>query len=242
MRLNPFGTALRIGQIKWIYDEYPELAAITTPYDDNGDIGAKFVQGMVLEGVGADPSLKVEYDGGQVGATLDATLPTVDGSMGVVPYSFDPVFIAHRLRLNPSVPIRLGRIKWVYEPHPELAQYWTTQGSDLGVGAWSYLKDIYFAYSSSSTVTLDVIVDNTTFTFTFPSTGGVYTKAYILASQGVSGRMLKGRLYAFHASSAAPGFRLYKESTEVRVVAWTGGAVVSTKPFGGPSVRSGAEI
>lgn len=249
LRLNPNGTTIRIGTIKWIYDEYPELAAIVTPYDDNGDIGAKFMQGMVLEGVGSDPNLKVEYDGGQLGATVNAVLPTVDGSMGIVPYSFNPVFIGHRIRLNPSVPIRLGRIKWVYEPHPELAENWITQGSDLGVGAWSYLKEIYFAYSSSSTVTLEVIVDGTTFTYTFPSTGGVYTKAYILVQQSPGGlgdpplgKLLKGKLYTFKATSAAPGFRLYKESTEVRVVAWTGGQVIITKPFGGPSNRSGAEI
>ncbi len=243
LRLHPTTEVMwREFRVSYLYDKYPENAAIQTDFDDGGNMDAKFVQGVLVEGLGSDPNLAVLRDNSVPVLTLN--MAQGGSTLGIVPYSWPVPFIAHTMALRPTVPVRLGRVKWIYEPVPELAENWITQGTDHGIDGWQFLKDCYFPYISTALVRLVVNVDGTDFTFMLPSTGGQYRKEYFIFSQLLNGRTLKGKLFTYKAYSATAGvgFRLYKKDMEVRVHPWNGGDYVSAKPFGGPHRADGAKI
>ena len=230
MRLSP-ATAIRLGKIAWIYDPYPELAAIRTAFTDEGNQGAKFIQGIVAEAMGTS-SVVIEADGGNVvGPTL--AMNHTGPALSQIPYVFEP-FIAYELRLAPASPIRLGRLNWIWEPAPDLATLWVTQGTSHDIAGYQFLKDGYIAHISSANLTLSITVDGTTFVYTILSSGGVYRKDYIvfaLDALTTIGKGIKGKLFTYSLSSAQP-FRLFIRDSEVRVHAWNGGGYQIKQPFG----------
>lgn len=244
LRLNP-ATAIRLGKRRWIFDPYPDLSPLITPYTDGGYDGAKFVQGLKLEAAGS-ANITVEYDGDQTGPNFDADHTDSDG-VGVLltkAYSFQNPFIAHDLRLSTTGDtdiMRLGKITWVYQPAPELVTHWVTQGSSFGIPGYLFLKDGYIAHQSTADLILTVIMaDFGTVSFTIPASGGLYMKNYILLGTGIT-RTLKDKLFRFRVDSAQP-FRLFERDCEIRAHPWDGGQYVVLRPFGDVEGPDGAKI
>jgi hypothetical protein len=203
---------------------------------DAGYDGAKWVQGCILEAdtSGVTKSVQVVTDCSAVGATLSVNHPCQQE----VPYSFTP-FIAHLLKLQPTdtVPWRLYSVRWIWEPEPELATTWQTQGMTHGIDGFQHIRDLYIALISTSAVTLTLGLDSgVTQTYTIPSTGGVYAKVYLVAQPN------KSKLYSYGFTSTAP-YRLFQNDCEVRVKGWRdGGPYQTVRPFGDTHAVGAAKI
>lgn len=224
-------------RISYFFDPLPELAAIATSYSDEGYPGAKFVQGAVIRAV--TPTLttaQVQFDGDQGGPGITMNQP---GSVPFdAPYSWVP-FIAHNLRLVPSGPMRLEKVRWVFEPAPELAQFWFTQGTSHQIPGWQFLRDGYVAHISSAEIKLTVTIDGRNYTYTIPGSSGAYQKNYLIFAD--ANIPLKGKLFTYSLFSSAP-FRLFVRDSEIRVHPWSGAGYQLRQPFGDTSFQQGAKI
>ncbi len=206
-----------------------------TDFDNAGYQGAKFVQGVIIEADtgGAARTVQVQSDGGAVQATL-----TVNHSGQIeAPFSFTP-FVAHTLRLVPTDANswRLFNVRWVWEPMPELATVWETQGTTHDIPGFQHLRDGYISLISSGIVTLTVTLDGVPFVVTIPSTAGVHSKPYVVFPAR------KGKQYVYKLTAAA-GFRLFQRDCEVRVKGWgQNGPYTIVNPFGDVHREQGARI
>jgi len=238
MRLLPTDVhAWRNFRVSYIFQKLAENASIITEFTNDGNPGAKFVQGMIVTALGGPATGTVEYDGGTTGATVTLNHP---GSFPYgKPYSFPTPFIAHELRLNPDSPIRIEDVEWIWEPAPELTEYWITQETTHDLSGFQFPKDGYIAYISTADITFKVFVDGVEYDFTLPNSSGLYVKHYLILATGT--HPLKGKVYKYSFSSAQP-FRLFKKDCEIRVHQWDGGDYVIRQPFGGQSRLDGAKI
>ena len=218
-----------------------------TDWDDAEYEGNKFLQGFVLEadtfGQARTVDIQVDF---QTAATV-----SVDHSGHLMkPYVVDPAFTGHLFRIVPhdSDAWALYGVKWVWEPAPEFVTYWETQTTTHDVDGYQFIKDGYIALNSTAPVTLQVVVDNTVFLVTLPSTGGLYQKLYFIVPGLPSGRQPKGKLFKYILSSGAP-FQLFQKDSEVYIHSWisspapfqNGGYTVH-HPFGDTSRIHGASI
>jgi hypothetical protein len=225
-------------RMKWIFDPWPENAALIPDFNDDSHPGEKFYQGLVLTAdTGNSPvSVAVVTDDG----VTQTTLTVQHNGKQEKPYSFTP-FVEHQLHLVPAAAMRFFSAKWVWEPSPELTANWVTQLTSLGQRGFFHQRDCYIALQSTATVTLLMTFDlgngtTGTASYTIASTGGFFLKQYLVL------QAVKGKLVSFSLTSTAP-FRLFAKDCEMRVKPWGSNepyAVV--KPFGGPSIEVGAAI
>ena len=206
-----------------------------TDWDVAGYAGAKFVQGAIIEAdtVGVARTVQVQSDGG----TVQATLTINHNGQIEAPFSFTP-FVAHTLRLVPTDPNswRLFNVRWVWEPMPELATIWETQGTVHDLPGFQHLRDAYISLISPADVILTTTIDGANHTFTVPSTAGAHRKVYVTL------KPVKGKQFVYKLTSAA-AFRLFKRDCEVRVKSWgSDGPYAIVNPFGDIHRESGARI
>ena len=226
-------------QYELAYLVKPELSVSrATDWTDDGYEGAKFVQGMVIQAntYGATANLTVGYDC----QTLAPTFAINTSCEQEIPISFPTPFIAHMMRVSSDTPISMMppfSIRWIWEPAPELATNWITQGTSFGVRGYFQHRDCLMAIQSTDVVTLTITPDNRTpVSFTFASTGGVLLKPYLSLPP------LKARIGQYSATSPT-GFRLYQKDVEIRIKEWGNtGAWQVVRPFGDLSFERGARI
>lgn len=224
---------------EWIYDKYPEFAALITKWTNAGHPGAKWVQGIRLcaDSANVAVSVAVQIDGGSNPVTISAT----HSGKQTLPYSW-PGFVAHDLRLVPGGSISIfdePETQWVWEPMPELAQYWQTQSTTHDLTGWQFIQCGYFAYISSVAVTLTITPDvGTAIVISLPSTSGVYAKTYFRMPPN------KFRSCVYYVQAATiSGVRVFIKDCEIRVKAWGSDKPFEIKnPFGDLSRSSGATI
>lgn len=226
-------------RVSYIYDDVPEDTPLITPYQDGGYRGAKFVQGVLIEALGTDSDVTIQKDG-DVNFGALSLAHTASSYPYTKPYSFVP-FIAHQMRLKPSVAIRIGKVDWVWEPSPELTTTWKTQGTNHDIPGFQFLKDGYIAHISTANLSLVITVDGVPFTYPIPHGSNVYTKSYILFQIDGGGRTLKGKIFDYSLTSPE-GFRLFQKDCEVRVHPWAGGGYQIKNPFGDAHRIVGARI
>lgn len=211
-----------------------------TDWENAGYDGSKFVQGFLLtaDTEGVIRTIRVEGDQGPV-EEFSVLHP---GEMTKA-YSFTHPAIYSLLRVigDDTDLWRLFKVKWIFEPAPNLVQYWQTQGTSHDIAGWQFLKDGYIAHISTADLTLTITVDGVDFVYTIPNSGNVYKKDYILFALNALGRALKGKLFTYRVESTEP-FRLFLRDCEVRVHAWSGGDYVVKQPFGDISRIYGARI
>lgn len=224
------------------YLERPEDTFLrATDWENAGYQGLKFVQGFILEADTEGDTRQIMIQGDQ----NDVELITINhAGQQQKPYSLNAPIQVHLLRILPmdtSVHWRLFHVRWVYEPAPEFAKEWKTQGTDHDIPGFMFLKDVYIAHNSTQDITLNITVDGALFTYTIPNSGGVFKKDYLLLALANSGLALKGTLFTYELTSPAP-FQLFQRDCEVRVHAWAGGDYLVKLPFGDISRVNGARI
>jgi hypothetical protein len=214
-----------------------DMGITPSDWDDDGYLGAKWLQGCIIE---ADTqniarSIQVQGDNGVVGATIGAQF----SGQGVQAFSWPP-FITHVMRI---VPTDAGdtwknyKVQWVWEPEPELAVYWVTQGTDHDLQGFMHVKEVQIAHVSTADIGLQISVDAVPLPLlTIPNSGGTYRKTYLILPPN------KAKIYTY-SLIANPGFRLFKKDCEVKVKQWgSTGPYLSFNPFGGPHRADGARI
>jgi hypothetical protein len=212
-----------------------------TDWDNCDYQGMKFIQGLIIEADTEGQTRQVLVQGDQ--SDVETLTINHNGQLEK-PYSLNQPVQKHLMRLLPTDLTshwRLFNVRWVYEPAPEFAREWKTQGTDHDIPGYQFLKDGYIAHNSTADITLNILVDDQLFTYTIPNSGGVYVKTYILFSILNSGRALKGSLFTYELTSANP-FQLFQKDSEVRVHAWAGGGYEVKLPFGDISRKAGARI
>lgn len=218
----------------------PELTvARTTDWDDDGYEGAKFFQGFILQlnTQGTTVQLTVQSDGG----TVQQNFPGITSSGEIeFPFTFTTPFISHQVRINSNLPLAMMgpfRIRWIWEPAPELAKNWITQPTSFGLRGYFSHRDSYIAIQSTDVVVLAISPDAApAVAISFPSTGGNFLKPYTALPP------LKCKLSQYSVTSCTP-FRLFVKDSEVRVKEWGNpGPYQVMRPFGDVSFEKGARI
>lgn len=204
--------------------EYSQLRA--TDWDNAGVMGNKWLQGVRItcDTYVETKTFRVETDG----AFTLAELSVLTQGEQTVAFSWPPG-VTHQMRLvgNDDLPWRVMAIEWVWEPEPELAQYWHTQFTSLDQQGYMHIRDMLVAIRSTSDVFMFVSWDeDAEDSYTLPSTGGERQKIYVpvLAK--------KGKVAHFRFFGSQP-FSLYLPDVECRVKSWgLGQAYSPLKPFG----------
>jgi len=210
-----------------------------TDWTDDGYPGAKFVQGFYIEGdsLGVARSVIVESDGGvQQGSAFAFN----SSKRAETPYSFATPFITRLMRIVPqdAHAWRLFKIRWIWEPAPDLALNWITQGTTHDFANFFHHRDARLALISSSDVlfSLTRLDDSSTLSYMIPSTVGVHRKQYLVVSPS------KAKIVSYAVTAETP-FRLFVKDTSIRVGEWgRSDAYKVVQPFGDLSRERGAII
>jgi hypothetical protein len=247
--LTPFTTALlslrprannglKLFKHVWIFDPYPFIAETPTPWDDAGDMRAKFVQGMVLKADTANASVNVEIQSD--GETVEHTIAIQHDGQVVKPYSWEP-FITHQVRIVPLGGVGIFEVKWIWEPEPELTTHWEGQETTHDGKSWLHLRDMWLSAmltTDTQTLTIVITADGTDYTVYAQGTSG----AGLIQKMYVQVPAIKARHFRYQITSAA-AFRLYAKNSEVRYKHWGDeGPYRVALPFGDESRAVGARI
>lgn len=227
-------------QFELAYLIKPEFTvARATDWDDDGYEGAKFFQGFILQAnsLNVPATITVEYDGGSIAQAF----PNVNHSTETeIAYSFTTPFIAHQVRVLSNSPIAFMapfRIKWIWEPAPELAKNWITQPTSFGLRGYLHHRDTYLAIQSTDVVVLQITPDaQPPVNISFASTGGLVLKPYSALPPA------KCKMAQYAVTSCSP-FRLFQKDSELRVKQWgDSGPYQVMRAYGGLSFENGARI
>lgn len=186
--------------IKWIADEEPpRLANWNARWEDGSRLGAKWLQGFVLDAdtQGVTKTVVVEYYPEPDGSAL-----TVAGTFSVMhtgrsgkAYALQPPVVAHKFRLRPTDAEQnwLYGVEWKWEPHPEKVHHWETQGYAQGLPGYQHRRRKYLAYESNGPVYWIQTIDGADYAIAFPDTGGTYRKIHAPCLP-IKGKLVKDTL------------------------------------------------
>lgn len=183
---------------------------------------ARYVQGVIIHAdtFGANKSISIHN--ADTGALIQFSGGPALGQINhngeqQIAYSFPIPFISHMIRDEPQdmVPWRRFSMEFITQPTPELAQYWTTQWTGLGIKGYKHIPRIEPMYSATATVTLTITsFDGTSpAVITLPSTGGNPQRSLITLT------LNKGQLYKFSATSGA-NFQIFDDDFLIWVGEW----------------------
>lgn len=206
-----------------------------TDFDDDGHPGMKWLQGCVIEADTANAIRTVQVQG-DLGALIATINPQHNGKVEI-PYSW-PGFYTHEMRLLPTDgnSWKLYKIRWIYEPAPELTTTWETPDLTLWNG-YGHMREIYVPVLSTSVVTLTVTIDGTAYTYSIPAGTGTREVKNYLTVQPIKGLITRLKL------TSGTGFRVFQQDVEIKAKGWNEtGPYRILRPFGDSSVASGARI
>lgn len=162
-------------EVEWIYDEYPDLISITTPWSDAGDQRSKYVRGG---------RVRIDTNNLAINATLwvDGTATAVTKSFqsngqSTVDFSLNPPVVAKQIRWVPASPWRYWDTFIDGEIYPGLVDQRTPVLTPGGPGA-KYMKGMLLtADTNGVSRNFDLLYDGplvgptiSAFTFTGKST------------------------------------------------------------------------
>ena len=200
---------------------------------DGGYPGAKWVQGVLIEGdsQGAAKTFALQdADTGTNHPLLEC--PVKMANQNVVALSCNP-FVAHNVRVTSSdgVAWNTWNVRLVFQPYPELAMNWTPPQTSLGLVGWGHCREMNIAYISTVGLTLTLLFDSwPTITLSLVSTGGNFRKTKLTVPAN------KFKLMQPAIVGPNPGFRLFAPDLEVKVGQWGRNEPYRVvRPFGGPN-------
>lgn len=209
-----------------------------TDWDDGGNPGNKFVQGMMLEAdtFNVAKTFSVQRSDDLAAFTPNEAPVTFNGQT-IKPFTFTPPFLAHSMRIvsTDGVPWNHApgvgwRMSWVFVPYPESTVEWQTEMISHQLRGFQHIRAMNIAHASTADLTLTLVFDQwPTITLTIPNSGGSQTKTWVQIPPN------KFKLVSYRISSSVPFF-LWQQDIEVYVKWWgdTDGYQL-LKPFGGPS-------
>ena len=151
MRFVP-GSPWALFKFRWIFDPWPEFAALIPDFTDQGYQGEKFYQGLVITADTGGATVPV-YRSHRRRHHADDPATHSQRQAGVA-------LLVHAVRSSTrrgsSLPPRSASSarKWVWEPSPELTGNYVTQLTSLGMRGFFHQRDGYIALQSTADVTL----------------------------------------------------------------------------------------
>jgi len=103
-----------------------------------------------------------------------------------------------------------------FQPQPELASNWLSGPTTHGFDGYQQVSAVLLAYRASSTVTFSLVVDGVAYTYTLPSTSGLYAKHFAWL------QTVKGLTFQYGFQGTA--FELFDADCEAWVTVWGDGA------------------
>ena len=201
-------------------------------WDDGGNPGAKFIQGVIVEAFsfGKSKTFFLQDSDTLTLHTLNEC-PVTFARQQEIAFSCNP-FIAHSTRVisTDGVEWRVWKARIVSQPWPEQTLNWQTELTSLGMTGWAHAREMNLAYLSTTPVTLTLTFDSLApIILILPSSNGLQNKTKITLPPN------KWKLIGFRASSASP-FRVFQGDIEVKLREWGAqGPYGVLKPFGGKS-------
>lgn len=213
------------------YISQPEtIADRFTDWDDAGYTGAKWFQGFIMTADTFNAMKGILVRDSDDLNTHPFTPAVHHNGESEIAYSFDPPFIAHQVRIEPTDLLlwKMFDIKWVFEQTPETAETWQTQASTHGLRGYMHVRQVSISYAAVAPVTLTITAYDgvSPAPITLPSTGGSVVKVVFPVTAN------KGQLYSYRMSSAQP-FQVYQDKSEVLVGAWGREDAYMNKPLVG---------
>lgn len=209
-----------------------------TDWHDGGTVGAKFIQGAIIEADTVSVLKQVQAQSGD-DLSLHAFAEAFRFSgRAKQAFSFAVPFVAHTVRLAPQDQIawRLWDVEWVFVPYPELTKEWHTEGVAHGLKGFQHIGEINVAHVSSADMTLTLTPDvGAPQSVVIPNSAGLQAKTLVVVPA------FKFKLVSYNFTSTQP-FRLWVEDVEVKIKSWGDtGPYQIIKPFGGSSAMK-AEV
>ena len=167
IRVIPLGNWRRFS-VRWIFDEYPDYAALISAWADCGTPRAKYLRGGILrfDSVGATLTPVLQYDIGGV-ATITPTTFASNGQNELA-FALQPPVVVHLVRWVPDIAWRYWMTEWDFDVYPELIPEYTSI-IELGSPSAKFIQGLK--------MTAD--------------TGGVSTQFRILYDGGQSGPLIE---------------------------------------------------
>lgn len=212
-----------------------------TDWDDGGNAGAKFIQGIIVE---ADSFNSAKTF--QLQSADDLSLHPLNEMPAIFPkqttkaFSCLTPFIAHSVRIvaTDGIPWRMWHSNLVFEPWPEQTTNWQTEQTSFGLAGWLHSREMNIAYASANPITVVLVFDAwPTITLQLPSSGGPLVQAKVKQTLPAN----KFKLVSVRVFSSGPFF-LFEQDLEFKVKQWgSTGPFNVLKVLGGPS-KTGAAV
>ena len=231
---------------RWIEEKEPEKIATFAPtWGEDGDTGAKFVQGarVLYDTQGRSKTAVVDYSkaDGTLGTSSPFTFSSVIRSTKII--TLDPPIITHSVRLRGTDDDEgfLYNVDWQWEPAPDLADVWITQETSHGARGWQHIRRGFLAVSEcADDITIRFVFDGGSPVDVVVTAPGV--SSYAKREFFVPSNKFKAVQYRVFAASGA-SFRLFKKDCEIYRKDWgSKDQYEIVRPFGDEHYRSGAEI
>lgn len=208
-------------------------------YSNLGHDGDKYMQGVLLDldTLNVATSVRVEYDGAQVGHTHTIT----NNGRRSEWIAFTTPFVARLVRIVDAVtgvPIKVIAADWVFNRESPSVKVWETQYTSLDIDGWKHAFQYRLALACSDTVTLETYIDGGTLmsTHTIASTSGVKVLTAPLVLPARKFKLVKFRL------TCASDFRMYVRDLVVQAKGWNDGDYRIVRPFGALDRDQGATV
>jgi len=226
----------------WDADPAPDLSTESQAWSALGYDGLKYIQGVVIDAdtEGASVSIRVDTDENAAAYTIAGVN---HNGRAQKQYDFNPPILAHLVRLTPLSPARVWPVpptRWVWEPEPELADYYLTQQTTHDIDeAWKVWRDGMIMLRSTGIARfriLDAATNAQLFSVDIPSTAGLRKPEYFPIS------CAKAEAVRYELTMLSGQCSLYRRDSWIRVRGWTSGEWVRAHPFGDESRITGARV
>lgn len=224
-----------------VRDEPEDTKRRAIEWQDCGFAGDKYMQGVFIHSNtgGVDKTLRIEYDGGQLGDTITIN----SNGERLEPYSFDTPFIARLVRIASADTDnwKLFGWDWRFNREAPLVPEWETQYTSLDIDGYKHAFSIQVAVASTADANLSLYLDGEAdpwTTLTVPATGGVKKLSAPLILPARKFEMVKFKL----TSTTSAGLRAYVRDLIVLCKGWNDYSYRTVRPFGEIDRDNGARI
>ena len=163
-----------------------------TDWTTDNHPGSKFLQGfrLIADTQGITRSIKIQGDQKDL-----QTFSVTHNGEETIPYSFTNPVDVSMMRILPldEDPWRLFGVEWVWEPSPDLALNWQTQGTSHDLEGYQFLKEGYIAHNSTANLILNINVDGIVFSYPIANSGEVFIKTFLQFSYSRNWESTKGK-------------------------------------------------
>lgn len=140
-------------------DAAPPYSTEPSAWVDGGEIGMKFLQGVVIDCDTKNSSVSFEIRGDN--NVLLYTIPAITANIrSQIAVPLLPAVRTHVMRLIPLSPARVFGVRWDYQHDSEIVTYYEGQETSFDLPGYKHVRELFVAYAgASSPLTLTLYAD-----------------------------------------------------------------------------------